>query len=518
MAKKISELNSNTSPNLNSVIPIEYGNANYKVSINNLFQNLKVGENVANDGQDQIQIGGTNTFETAQQGQLSVVSNSAAAMNIESKSTSSVAVLLLKGPQCRIQFQDDHQDSGFFGVGFGKIWNVGVNDNTYSWGVLESTDINTRGSTLLSLKSEGHTDGADGNGGAYGGGDYPVVGRARLQGSLSFENIDTSDTIASVVNNEDDNALYTDMGNNLIFRAKNSGSYTRMRLNNEGSAGTVGDGAGGGAALQISQKVDGFNIPAEIVRYMGSTYGTRTDYPSTNVNEHQANLQIQAPVGRLSLSYMATVEDPNLFKSFPGSFGMQVTGGSSTGNIVGVYFYGEGLDRTTDGNYNKRSMVPQGDSMDLGNSDSQWRDIFTQNAVTVTSDKSLKQDIAELDESEKKVAIKLKNLVKKYRFKSAVKDKKEDARIHIGWIAQEVEEAFSSEGLDASRYGLFCRDTHYKVFVNGKDTGTTQRVNNVVLDEFISETIKEDDEVTYESFDFYSLRYQELHSFIISAL
>lgn len=47
---------------------------------------------------------------------------------------------------------------------------------------------------------------------------------------------------------------------------------------------------------------------------------------------------------------------------------------------------------------------------------------------------------------------------KVFQFKDAVEKKGGDARIHVGVIAQEVKAAFESEGLDASRYGLFCHD------------------------------------------------------------
>ena len=45
-----------------------------------------------------------------------------------------------------------------------------------------------------------------------------------------------------------------------------------------------------------------------------------------------------------------------------------------------------------------------------------------------------------------------------FQFKDAVEKKGSDARLHVGVIAQEVIEAFASEGLDATRYGLLCYD------------------------------------------------------------
>ena len=47
---------------------------------------------------------------------------------------------------------------------------------------------------------------------------------------------------------------------------------------------------------------------------------------------------------------------------------------------------------------------------------------------------------------------------KVFQFKDAVEKKGSDARLHVGVIAQQVIEAFKSEGLDAYRYGLLCYD------------------------------------------------------------
>ena len=47
---------------------------------------------------------------------------------------------------------------------------------------------------------------------------------------------------------------------------------------------------------------------------------------------------------------------------------------------------------------------------------------------------------------------------KVFQFKDAIEKKGADARLHVGVIAQQVIEAFKSEGLDATRYGLLCYD------------------------------------------------------------
>jgi hypothetical protein len=81
------------------------------------------------------------------------------------------------------------------------------------------------------------------------------------------------------------------------------------------------------------------------------------------------------------------------------------------------------------------------------------------NGTIQTSDRNEKQDIESLTEAEERVAVVAKGLFKKFRWKSAVQDKGDDARIHFGIIAQDLQAAFEAEGLDAGRYGMFTSDT-----------------------------------------------------------
>ena len=105
------------------------------------------------------------------------------------------------------------------------------------------------------------------------------------------------------------------------------------------------------------------------------------------------------------------------------------------------------------------AFVPIPDnSTSLGTSGYRWTTVFATTGTINTSDVREKQDIAELDEAERRVAIALKGLVKKYRWKDAVARKGDGARIHVGVIAQEVMAAFEDEGLDPMRYAIVCYD------------------------------------------------------------
>jgi hypothetical protein len=98
-------------------------------------------------------------------------------------------------------------------------------------------------------------------------------------------------------------------------------------------------------------------------------------------------------------------------------------------------------------------------AIDIGASGRRFKDIYATNGTIQTSDRNEKQDIEELSDAEQRVAVACKGLLRKYRWKSAVEEKGDDARIHFGIIAQDLQDAFTAEGLDAGRYGMFINST-----------------------------------------------------------
>ena len=101
----------------------------------------------------------------------------------------------------------------------------------------------------------------------------------------------------------------------------------------------------------------------------------------------------------------------------------------------------------------------QDNVMDLGNSSARWDDVRATNGTIQTSDRNEKQDIEELSDAEKRVAVVAKGLMRKFRWKDKVVEKGDNARTHFGIIAQDLEDAFKAEGLDASKYAMFCSNT-----------------------------------------------------------
>jgi len=128
----------------------------------------------------------------------------------------------------------------------------------------------------------------------------------------------------------------------------------------------------------------------------------------------------------------------------------------STGNIR---FQVNGVSRVR---WSETDLAWRPDTIDngisLGTAARRWSVVYAGTGTINTSDLKTKQDIEPLNEAEKRVAIAIRGLVKKFRFKDAVAQKGDAARIHVGVIAQEVAQAFEDEGLDAHKYGILCYD------------------------------------------------------------
>lgn len=92
----------------------------------------------------------------------------------------------------------------------------------------------------------------------------------------------------------------------------------------------------------------------------------------------------------------------------------------------------------------------------LGTGSARWSTVFAATGTINTSDEREKTSIVDPDESLMRAWGKVN--FKVFQFKDAIEKKGAGARLHVGVIAQQVIEAFKSEGLDATRYGLLCYD------------------------------------------------------------
>jgi hypothetical protein len=103
--------------------------------------------------------------------------------------------------------------------------------------------------------------------------------------------------------------------------------------------------------------------------------------------------------------------------------------------------------------------------IDLGSSSVRFDDIYATNGTIQTSDRNEKQDIQALTDAEQRVATACKALIRRFRWQDSVAEKDdnpdsdETARYHFGVIAQDLQDAFEAEGLDAGDYGMFISST-----------------------------------------------------------
>jgi len=108
------------------------------------------------------------------------------------------------------------------------------------------------------------------------------------------------------------------------------------------------------------------------------------------------------------------------------------------------------------------SLSGRDNIIDLGNSFNRFDDIYATNGTIQTSDRNEKQDIASLTDAEMRVAKRISAMFKKFRWIDSVEAKGDNARIHNGVIAQDVQQAFTDESLDAGDYALFISTTWWE--------------------------------------------------------
>jgi hypothetical protein len=179
-------------------------------------------------------------------------------------------------------------------------------------------------------------------------------------------------------------------------------------------------------------------------------------------------------------------------------------GGGNASTIFRSGGDGSGLHFTTN------AIVPTNETGTIsdnteswGNASYRWTVIYATTGTINTSDANEKQDIQNLSDAELAVARELKNLFKTFRWKEAVAEKGDNARIHVGVIAQDVQQLFAEHGLDVTKYGIWCSDTWYEVDGMGiasDGTPYTADSEGAVLKTRLG------------------IRYEELLSFVLAAL
>ena len=172
--------------------------------------------------------------------------------------------------------------------------------------------------------------------------------------------------------------------------------------------------------------------------------------------------------------------------------GFNICGGTAWTNSGSVLLYGGGR-----GDYLTGAVVIH-----------TFRDVTTKNMhiypngtwtwegqpCQTASDQRLKQQIAEIDD---KLLDAWEDVdLVQFKYNDAVNEKGDTARLHTGFIVQQIDSACKSHGVDISAYGLYCHEEY------------PERTEEVEVEQKDG-TIKKETRVIEEASEHYSLRYTE---------
>jgi hypothetical protein len=168
--------------------------------------------------------------------------------------------------------------------------------------------------------------------------------------------------------------------------------------------------------------------------------------------------------------------------------------------------------------YNPSTLSERDNQIDLGVGAVRFDDIFATNGTIQTSDRNEKQDIEELSDAEQRVAVVSKVLMRKFRWIDSVAEKGDNARTHFGIIAQDLQDAFTAEGLDAGDYAMFTSDTWWEKEISVDAVEADEENGIEAKDAYTYMDIKEEATEGYTEKTRLGVRYNQLLAFIISAL
>ena len=173
---------------------------------------------------------------------------------------------------------------------------------------------------------------------------------------------------------------------------------------------------------------------------------------------------------------------------------LAIRGGTSWGTGATLALYGKDeadyrgrvLFRSSDGTNSKDMwMLPDGT----------WT--WNGTACQITSDQRLKQQIAEIDD---KLLDAWEDVeLSQFKYNDAVDQKKDKARLHTGYVVQQIDSACKEHGVDISEYGLYCHEEY------------PQETEEVEVEQADGTKTKET-KVIREASEHYSLRYTEVYA------
>jgi len=235
--------------------------------------------------------------------------------------------------------------------------------------------------------------------------------------------------------------------------------FNAFKISNSHTTGSLAMGTAVGSATIHAYGVNGGGIPLAIKAGAGN--GTALNFATTGITTLGSSGHSQLVLNKTgtqntfkyisAATYLSGVQSRHYY-------GTSMLSSSTSDNTV----YGVALPSTSStGRFYPAQSGTNGlfrdNSIDCGHPSSRWDDVYATNGTIQTSDEREKQDIEELTDVEQRVAVRAKGLLRKFRWKDSVESKGDDARIHFGIIAQDLEAAFVDEGLDSSDYAMFIK-------------------------------------------------------------
>ena len=260
-----------------------------------------------------------------------------------------------------------------------------------------------------------------------------------------------------------------------------SGSYND--LSNKPTIPTVNNGT-----LTIQKNgttVDTFTANSSTDKTVNISVPTNTSELTNGAGYITANYAIPRSGG-------AVMTDSYLGKTTNNSeFG--IYGGTTYNNGSSIIMYGKDVnDLQIRGRVLIHATNGSNEKVMLLHPDGTWT--WDGTACQITSDQRLKQQITEIDDKLLD-AWEDVNLVQ-FKYNDAVDQKKDKARLHTGYVVQQIDSACKSHNVDISAYGLYCHEEYpqetEEVEVEQKD-GTKTKETKVIR----------------EASEHYSLRYTE---------
>jgi hypothetical protein len=254
-----------------------------------------------------------------------------------------------------------------------------------------------------------------------------------VTGTVTADGLNVTSSVSSIVRSTSTNGFGSfsahSSGTNNAYNFFYAGATETGRISSENSgAMTFGTGSAATERMRInsSGKVGiGTSLPASTLDVAGDINITASDYGRLGYTRGSTKIWTTGP---------RNSDDYHIYKE------------AGAGNIILDGHVIAGADNT----------------QDFGSSSKRWAEIYAGNATINTSDRNEKQDIQEITTAERNVATACKGLMRSFRWKSAVAEKGDDARIHFGTIAQDLRDAFTAEGLDAGRYSMFISSTWWE--------------------------------------------------------